>query len=86
MNEFDNIWSSAKELMKIVVENAKIKKEARRLRRNELARKRRKNKPKAVKPVEPKFDFIEEEPTSCSCHSCKMPPCSWCELGGDPEE
>ena len=33
---------------------------------------------------EPEFDA----PTTCYCHTCTMPPCSWCESGSvvDAEE
>lgn len=78
VSEFDEIWDAFKELARLDVEGRKERREARRVRRNELARLRRKSNPK--KPIvvpEPEYD----EPASCTCSTCSMPPCSWCEKG-----
>ncbi len=42
---------------------------------------------KARKPTTLKapVDYDVEPPSGCQCSTCRMPPCGWCENGGDPD-
>jgi hypothetical protein len=90
MTEADAIFDWAIALSREIQRVAKIKAERRGERRKRKSRERYAlRKRLGTLPVKKKAAPVErdyEPATSCQCSTCRMPPCSWCENGGDGEE
>lgn len=83
----DDIWAAAKQLGEAIATQRAAARQAQRDARNARRRARRVASPKpAPMPKAPAAivvdDDLDLEP-GCRCNVVRMPPCAWCENGGE---
>lgn len=90
MNEVDQLFTGLAAYAETLAEQRAVQREQRRLAANARSRQRYAIR-KAAGTLPPRRPTVEPEPeydapTGCYCHTTVMPPCSWCENGGDIDD